>query len=91
LGRAPGRSSVAPTATGERRHTGEEEEMFRYKQFAVSVFIGFVSCTIADAATMTFFNSDQVAILVTEGPTWDKIQSSGYYFTYTRDKFFTKK
>jgi hypothetical protein len=38
---------------------------------------------------MTFFNSSQVATLVSEGTTSDKIRSNGYYFTYTRDKLFT--
>ena len=33
-------------------------------------------------------DSGPVALLVAEGPTWDKISSNGYYFTYTRDKFF---
>jgi hypothetical protein len=41
------------------------------------------------AATVTFFDPSQVATLVAEGPTWDKIRSNGYYFTYTRDKLFT--
>jgi hypothetical protein len=53
-----------------------------------AILVGFIGCAIADAATMTFFNDNPVAILVTEGPTWDKIQSNGFYFTYTRDKFF---
>jgi hypothetical protein len=41
------------------------------------------------AATVTFFDPLQIATLVTEGTTWDKIRSNGYYFTYTRDKLFT--
>ena len=36
-----------------------------------------------------FFNSNQIATPVAEGPTWDKISSTGYYFTYTRDKLFS--
>jgi hypothetical protein len=38
---------------------------------------------------MTFFDPSQVATLVAEGTTSDKIRSNGYYFTYTRDKLFT--
>jgi hypothetical protein len=38
---------------------------------------------------VTFFDPSQVATLVTDGTTWDKIRSNGYYFTYTRDKLFT--
>jgi hypothetical protein len=62
--------------------------MFRYMHFVVAASAAFIGSAVADAATITFFNSDQVATLNTEGPTWDKIQSNGYYFTYTRDKFF---
>jgi hypothetical protein len=46
-------------------------------------------CSTAHSATTTFFDPSQIATLVTEGTTWDKIQSNGYYFTYTRDKLFT--
>jgi hypothetical protein len=46
-------------------------------------------CPEIAAATVTFFDASQVATLVTEGTTWDKVRSSGYYFTYTRDKLFT--
>jgi hypothetical protein len=56
--------------------------------FVAAVLVVFIGCACADAATMTFFDSDQVATLVAEGPTWDKVRSNGYYFTYTRDKFF---
>jgi hypothetical protein len=62
--------------------------MFRYKTFIAAILGGFLGCAFTNAATMTFFSSDQVATLVSEGPTWDKIVSNGYYFTYTRDKFF---
>lgn len=62
--------------------------MFRSK-IAIAATIGtLISCAFAYADTTTFFSSGQVASLVAEGPTWDKISSSGYYFTYTRDKFF---
>lgn len=63
--------------------------MFRFVCFAASIVAGFSYCATSDAATMTFFNSDQVATLVAEGTTSDKIRSNGYYFTYTRDKLFT--
>ena len=62
--------------------------MFRYRTFIAAILGSFMGCAFTHAATMTFFSSDQVATLVTEGPTWDKISSNGYYFTYTRDKFF---
>lgn len=45
--------------------------------------------TAADAATVTFFDSSQVATLVASGTTSDTISSNGYLFTYTRDKLFT--
>jgi hypothetical protein len=62
--------------------------MFRYRTAIAAILGSFMGCTFTYAATMTFFSSDQVATLVGEGPTWDKISSNGYYFTYTRDKFF---
>jgi hypothetical protein len=55
----------------------------------VVALIGFTCCAQVHAATTTFFDSSQVATLVAEGTTWDKIRSNGYYFTYTRDKLFT--
>jgi hypothetical protein len=55
--------------------------------YAVLVYAS-AYCTEGGAATVTFFHPSQVATLVAEGPTWDKISSNGYYFTYTRDKFF---
>jgi hypothetical protein len=66
----------------------KEVVMFRYTHLVVAAGIGCACYAVGNAATMTFFNSDQAAILVTQGSTWDKIQSNGYYFTYTRDKFF---
>jgi hypothetical protein len=62
--------------------------MFCYRTFIAAILGSFVGCAFTHAATMTFFSSDQVATLVTEGSTWDKISTNGYYFTYTRDKFF---
>lgn len=43
----------------------------------------------ASAAVTTFFDSAQVATLVSTGTTSDTISSEGYQFTYTRDKLFT--
>jgi hypothetical protein len=64
--------------------------MFHSKiKIAIAAIICTVmSCASTYADTMTFFSRDQVASLMAEGPTWDKISSNGYYFTYTRDKFF---
>jgi hypothetical protein len=62
--------------------------MLGYTNLIAAIFVGFVGVAIADAATMSFFNDNPVAVLINEGPTWDKIQSNGFYFTYTRDKFF---
>ncbi|HRX87145.1 MAG TPA: hypothetical protein P5572_19130, partial [Phycisphaerae bacterium] len=45
--------------------------------------------TPAIAETTVFFDSSQVATLVTSGVTSDTIISNGYIFTYTRDKLFT--
>ena len=44
---------------------------------------------VASASTVVFFDSSQVATLVTSGVTSDTIRSNGYLFTYTRDKLFT--
>jgi hypothetical protein len=43
----------------------------------------------ADAATVVFFDSTQIATPVTSGVTSDTVSSEGYLFTYTRDKLFT--
>ena len=63
--------------------------MIRIAQLTVTALIGFTCCVPSRAATMTFFDPSQNATLITEGATWDKIRSNGYYFTYTRDKLFT--
>jgi hypothetical protein len=63
--------------------------MFRFTYLTIAILIG-VSCSApVCAATVTFFDPSQIATLVTEGTTWDKVRSNGYYFTYTRDKLFT--
>ena len=41
------------------------------------------------ATTVNFFDPSQIAPLVSSGVTSDTISSSGYLFTYTRDKLFT--
>lgn len=43
---------------------------------------------LADAATITFFNSGQTATQIATGDTSDTILSNGYEFTYTRDKYW---
>lgn len=43
----------------------------------------------ARASTVVFFDPSQVATDVASGATSDTISSSGYVFTYTRDKLFT--
>jgi hypothetical protein len=63
--------------------------VFHFIRRAIATLIGFSCYTPVQAATVTFFDPSQMATLVAEGPTWDRIQSSGYYFTYTRDKLFT--
>jgi len=63
--------------------------MFRFAYLTVAALICFTCCAPAHAATVTFFDPSQIATLVAEGTTWDKIRSNGYYYTYTRDKLFT--
>lgn len=43
----------------------------------------------APAEITTFFNTNQIATLVSTGTTSDTISCAGYQFTYTRDKLFT--
>lgn len=43
----------------------------------------------ANAVTTSFFNGSQIATSVASGATSDTVSSSGYLFTYTRDKLFT--
>lgn len=54
---------------------------------ALAAGLGFT--LVARADTAIFFNSVQVATLVSEAVTADTIISEGYLFTYTRDKLFT--
>jgi hypothetical protein len=63
--------------------------VLRFAYFTVAFLVGIACCTPAHPATVTFFDPSQIATLVTEGTTWDKVRSNGYYFTYTRDKLFT--
>lgn len=69
-------------------HSREEVAVVRHLQLYVVLVYASAYCTEGIAATMSFFDPSQVATLVADGPTWDKISSNGYYFTYTRDKFF---
>lgn len=43
----------------------------------------------ANAVTTSFFTGSQIATSVASGATSDTVSSSGYLFTYTRDKLFT--
>lgn len=43
----------------------------------------------ANAVTTSFFTSSQIATSVASGANSDTVSSSGYLFTYTRDKLFT--
>ena len=55
----------------------------------VGVLLCGLGCATAGAATVVFFNPSQIATNVASGVTSDTISSSGYQFTYTRDKLFT--
>lgn len=63
--------------------------MERFVVFTTAILIGCFCAVVGQAATVTFFDPSQTANRVSEGATWDKIRSNGYYFTYTRDKLFT--
>jgi hypothetical protein len=63
--------------------------MNRFVHFSIAAFIGSACYVPGLAATITFFDPSQIATLVAQGTTSDKIRSNGYYFTYTRDKLFT--
>ena len=63
--------------------------MFRSTSWVVAVVFSLCSCAASDATTTVFFDSSQVAVDVASGVTSDTISSSGYLFTYTRDKLFT--
>ena len=52
------------------------------------LFVSIMWSGAADAATIIFFDSSQTATLVASGVTSDTISSTGYLFTYTRDKLF---
>lgn len=63
--------------------------MIRSTSLAAIVLLGCLCVATANASTVVFFNSSQVATLVESGVTSDTISSNGYLFTYTRDKLFT--
>ena len=64
--------------------------MLHRAQLVALILIGRIAfCTTAEASTVVFFDSSQVATPVASGVTWDTIRSNGYLFTYTRDKLFT--
>ena len=56
---------------------------------AMLVLLFSFGSAVADASTVAFFDLSQVASNVASGVTSDTIRSSGYLFTYTRDKLFT--
>jgi hypothetical protein len=60
---------------------------FTIRHLAISLFL--LSCTSAKAATLVFFDSNQIATPVASGVISDTISCEGYLFTYTRDKLFT--
>ena len=57
--------------------------------FLLTASIGLLVGNAVEAGITTFFDPSQIATDVASGVTWDKIESEGYYFTYTRDKLFT--
>jgi len=63
--------------------------MIRRKLVAFVASLGCILCAAANASTVVFFDSSQVATPVVSGITSDTISSEGYLFTYTRDKLFT--
>lgn len=63
--------------------------MIRPTILAAATFLCCYGFATAGAATISFFDSSQVATLVASGVTSDTIRSNGYLFTYTRDKLFT--
>jgi hypothetical protein len=63
--------------------------MIRSITVALTASLSCNYCTSSVAATVSFFDSSQIATLVASGVTSDTIRSNGYLFTYTRDKLFT--
>ena len=63
--------------------------MIRPNFIAVAASLCCVFGAAANASTVVFFDSSQVATPVASGVTSDTIESEGYLFTYTRDKLFT--
>jgi len=63
--------------------------MTRAASFVAAVLSCCLSSTPAGAEITVFFDSSQIATPVASGVTSDTISSSGYLFTYTRDKLFT--
>ncbi len=51
--------------------------------------LALLASASANAVTVNFFDSSQLAVLVDSGVTSDTISSNGYLFTYTQDKLFT--
>jgi hypothetical protein len=63
--------------------------MIRGTCVAASAVFCCLLYTTANAETTVFFDSSQIATLVSSDVTSDTILSNGYLFTYTRDKLFT--
>jgi hypothetical protein len=63
--------------------------VIRCKRLVFVVLANCICGSMANASTIVFFDSSQVATPVASGVTSDTINSNGYLFTYTRDKLFT--
>lgn len=63
--------------------------MIREKSIVNAITISCLCCVTANASTIVFFDSSQIATPVASGVTWDAFSSNGYSFTYTRDKLYT--
>ena len=59
------------------------------KRFFATAVLACLLPLAAAAGVTVFFDSSQVAMLVSAGPTSDTITAEGYLFTWTRDKLFT--
>lgn len=59
------------------------------KSYVLCFLFLFALSGTSNAVTTSFFNASQIATNVASGTTADTINSSGYLFTYTRDKLFT--
>jgi hypothetical protein len=70
-------------------HDRQEPNVIRPTILASMATLCCVINSTANATTVVFFDSSQLATQVASGVTSDTINSMGYLFTYTRDKLFT--